>query len=336
MMSVRACILGCSGTRLTESELSFFRDCNPFGFILFSRNFGSRDDVRRLTERLRATVGRSVPVLVDQEGGRVQRGRGEGWSNWQPPLEQCDRLQPDQSVRAMWLRYRIISSELLSVGIDANCVPVADIATDHTHPVLYNRCYGRSAELVSRNARAVADGCLDAGVLPVLKHIPGHGRPHGDSHTELPFTDTEKPVLAESDFLPFRSLRDLPMGMAAHVVFGSIDSKHTASQSRIVIDVIRNEIEFDGLLMTDDISMSALTGTMRQRCRKSLDAGCDLVLHCNGDLAEMVELAEEAGSLEGIAERRAKTALDAKKKTAGVDQRSLELEYERLVGKWMN
>ena len=333
---MRACIFGCAGTRLTKSERAFFQDSDPFGFILFSRNLGGRDDVRRLTESLRSTVGRDAPILVDQEGGRVQRARGAGWRTWLPSLEQCERLQPDQSVRAMWLRYRMISSELLSVGIDTNCVPVADIATNRTHPILYNRCYGRNAEQVSRNARAVADGCLDAGVLPVLKHIPGHGRPHGDSHRELPSTDIKKSTLTETDFVPFRSLRDLPIGMTAHVVFRSLDAAHPATQSKTVIDVIRNEIGFGGLLMTDDISMSALTGPVRERCRKSLDAGCDLVLHCNGNLPEMAELADEAGFLSGQAVRRAERALDAKRMADEVDMRSLEEEYEQLLEKWLN
>lgn len=333
MNGIGACILGCEGTVVKPEERRFFRDADPFGFILFSRNIEEPEAVLRLTDDLRSALGRNAPVLIDQEGGRVQRLRGSHWREWLPPLEQCEMLAPDKAAEAMALRYEIIGSELRALGIDTNCVPTADTATGQTHPVLFNRCYSRDPGQVAALARAVADGCFRGGVLPVVKHIPGHGRPNSDSHLELPETGATREELAETDFRPFRALRDLPIGMTGHVVYSAIDPDSPATQSSKAIGIVRGEIGFDGLLMTDDISMNALSGGTRERVRRSLDAGCDLVLHCNGKMSEMAEAAEEAGMLCGASASRASRALDARPASALDGQRVAEAirEFESII-----
>lgn len=329
-----AYIFGCQGTRLDEEERRFFRDARPFGFILFTRNLGSADEIRRLAGDLRASVGESVPVLIDQEGGRVQRLRGSGWRDWLPPLEQCERLPGDSVERALWLRYALIALELRNVGIDVNCVPCADIAMPQTHRFLFNRCYGREPAAVARRARIVAEACLEMSVLPVLKHMPGHGRCSADSHLELPSTAARKEELLASDFKPFRELRDLPMAMTAHVLFKALDSDYPATQSKAVIRCIRDEIGFDGLLMTDDLSMSALRGgSISERCRLSLAAGCDVILHCNGELAEMQSVASEAQSLEGVAALRAQRVLDVRRDSVEINAELLVEEFESAMAR---
>ena len=333
MNGVGACILGCEGTVVKPEERRFFQDADPFGFILFSRNIEEPQAVRRLADALRSAVGRNAPVLIDQEGGRVQRLRGPHWREWLPPLEQCEMLAPDRAAEAMALRYEIIGSELRALGIDTNCVPTADTATVQTHPVLFNRCYSRDPDRVAALARAVADGCFRGGVLPVVKHIPGHGRPGSDSHLELPETGATKEELSDTDFKPFRALRDLPVGMTGHVVYRAIDPVSPATQSSTAIGIVRGEIGFDGLLMTDDISMNALSGGIRERARRSLDAGCDLVLHCNGKMSEMADAAEEAGTLSGASASRASRALDARPGSAPGGQRVAEAirEFESIM-----
>lgn len=333
MSGIGACILGCEGTAVKPEERRFFQDVNPLGFILFSRNIEEPDAVRRLADDLRSAAGRNALVLIDQEGGRVQRLRGPHWREWPPPLEQCEMLPPDKAAEAMALRYEIIGSELRALGIDTNCVPTADTASGQTHPVLLNRCYSRDPGQVATLARAVADGCFRGGVLPVVKHIPGHGRPSSDSHLELPETGAKKEELAETDFKPFRALRDLPIGMTGHVVYSAIDPDSPATQSSKAIGIVRDEIGFDGLLMTDDISMNALSGGVRERARRSLDAGCDLVLHCNGKMSEMAEAAEEAGTLSGASASRASRALDARPASAPDGPRVVEAirEFESIM-----
>ncbi|MDE0114646.1 MAG: beta-hexosaminidase [Albidovulum sp.] len=296
-MAYGAYLFGCGGPYLELDEAKFFSDSNPFGFILFSRNVESQEQLRRLTGDLRDAVGRDAPILVDQEGGRVQRLPPPLWRDWPSPLEQCEGLAEAAAARAMWIRYRLISSELRDCGINSNCVPMADVATKSTHPVVKDRCYGYHAERVARLARAAAEGTVAGGVLPVLKHIPGHGRPFADSHVELPRTSASLDELDSVDFYTFSTLSDLPLGMTAHVVYKSVDRDHPATQSPSVIKLIRERIGFNGLLMTDDISMSALSGGIEERCVASIGAGCDLVLHCNGNLDEMKAVAEAAGDL---------------------------------------
>ena len=330
MTGIGAFIFGCEGTRLNDEERAFFADCRPLGFILFARNLEDSEAIRRLVDDLRSAVGREAPVLIDQEGGRVQRLRGAPWRDWLPPYDQCALLPGEAGVEALRLRYEIIASELRALGIDVNCVPVADVATAKTHEILFNRCYSRDPMQVALYGRAAADGCLRGGVLPVLKHLPGHGRPSADSHLELPVTNASLEDLQTSDFVPFRELCDVPMGMTGHVVYSSIDPERPATQSKTVIELIRTQIGFDGLLMSDDLSMRALTGAMRERASRSIDAGCDIVLHCNGDMKEMKEVASEVGVCGTSAAERAERAMAAKK-NAATDVRAAVEAFESIM-----
>ncbi len=332
LMAFGAYIFGCKGQYPDREELGFFADADPFGFILFSRNVESPGQIRRLACELREAVGRNAPILIDQEGGRVQRLRPPYWREWPPPLEQCEGLSADAAARAMWIRYRRISDELRDCGINANCVPMADIATEDTHPIIRNRCYAYDAARVSRLAQAAADGTASGSVLPVLKHIPGHGRPSGDSHVELPTTAATLEELESADFRPFSDLADLPLGMTAHVVYESIDRDRPATQSPCVIEIVRERIGFAGLLMTDDISMSALAGSIEERCEASLSAGCDLVLHCNGDLNEMKSVAHSSGALAESAQEKAECAIDAVSSPCqSLDASELDAEFDLIL-----
>jgi beta-N-acetylhexosaminidase len=300
-----AFIFGCEGLALTSLEADFFRDADPWGFILFARNVDSPDQLRRLTHELRAAVGRDAPILIDQEGGRVQRLRAPHWREFLPPLDQVQRAS--DLLRAMWLRGRLLAADLHSVGIDVNCVPGLDVACAQTHPFLMNRCFSDDAGVVAQMGRALVDGMAAGGVAPVMKHLPGHGRGAVDSHKGLPRVSASRTELAV-DFAPFKALNDLSMGMSAHIVMQAIDPDRPATQSPAAIKVIREEIGFDGLLMTDDISMGALAGTVLQRAELALVAGCDMVLHCNGDLAEMQTLAA-LGPMGTAAQARADRAM---------------------------
>ncbi len=324
-----ATIFGCAGTALTASESAFFRQADPWGFILFDRNLETPDQIRALCAELRETVGRDAPILIDQEGGRVQRLRPPLARAWMPPLDQVEAAGR-HAARSMYLRYRIIAAELRALGIDANCAPMADIADEATHPFLKNRCYGNDLASVVQIARAVADGCLDGGVLPVLKHIPGHGRARIDSHYDLPRLDDPADVLTALDFEAFRQLNDLPLAMTAHLVYSAFDDL-PATTSPKMMALIRDEIGFGGLIMTDDISMQALSGGMAERCRDSLAAGCDVVLHCNGQLAEMETVAEVSGQLNGTGEQRAGAALAARRAPEPIDMTALDAELSRLL-----
>lgn len=308
-MSRAACILGCSGQRLTKNEKSLFSELNPVGFILFTRNANDNGEIKYLIEELKEISDLNTIIVTDQEGGRVQRFTGIGWSNWLPALDQCDRVDSKHRLRALWLRYRIIASELNTHGINMNCVPVGDVATEATHPTLRNRCYSQDPEFVSKACQVVVDACLVGGVLPVVKHIPGHGRLSEDSHHKLPKTNVLMKELFDTDFRPFKSLRNCPFGMMSHVLYSSIDSFYPASQSPKIISMVRDEIGFDGLLMTDDLSMLALNGSMNDRTIKCAAAGCDIVLHCNGDFEEMKSVADAVGQLPEADEVRIKQAI---------------------------
>ncbi len=313
-------VFGCMGLDVSVQERAFFRDADPFAFIVFARNVEGPAQLYRLTCDLRAAVGRDAMVLVDQEGGRVQRLRAPHWREWTPPLEAIMAARDMAAAcRIMALRATLIAAELRAVGIDANCAPVADIATDVTHPFLRNRCYGTDAASVSAIARAVADASLAGGVVPVVKHTPGHGRAAGDTHHDLPTVTADAATLMGQDFAPFRALAGLPMAMTAHVVFSAYDDENPATQSPRMIDIIRNDIGFAGLLLTDDLNMQALSGTVADRARRSLDAGCDIALHCNGDMTEMRAVAAAAPVMRGDTGLRAKAALACRKPPITID-----------------
>lgn len=319
-----ATILGCHGPVLLPKEAAFFRQADPWGFIIFARNVETGDQLRRLTSALRDAVGRDAPILVDQEGGRVQRLRAPEWRDWCPPLEET-------GPEAIRLRYRLIAGELRAVGIDVNCAPLADLAGPLTHPFLRNRCFGGDAATVVPAARAAAEGLLAGGVLPVLKHIPGHGRATADSHFDLPRVSAPADELAKSDFAAFHALRDLPMAMTAHIVFEDIDPELPATSSPRMMRLIREEIGFGGLIMTDDLSMKALSGDMASRSRAAIEAGCDIALHCNGDPEEMAAVVEGAGRLTPAAAARADAALGQRHAPDDADITALAREYAALA-----
>lgn len=324
--ALRSVIFGCAGHRLTREEARLFTDAQPWGAILFARNVDNPDQVRALTSDLREAVGWDLPILVDQEGGRVQRLRAPHWREWNDPLR--DARKGLCSTRMLELRGLIIAHELRAVGIDVNCAPLADIARPDTHPFLRSRCYGSNVTTVIDHALAMAGGLRQGGVLPVLKHIPGHGRAQLDSHHALPVVDAPADRLRVTDFEPFRQLAGLPLAMTAHVVYRAFDPDRPATTSPRMIRLIRDELCFGGLLMTDDISMQALEGPVTARAEAALEAGCDLVLHCNGDLAEMHALARVCPLLGGPAQARSSAVLAQRHPMPEpVDLHALEVEY---------
>lgn len=316
-MSQRALIVGCAGLRLHAAEREFLASVRPWGLILFKRNIENHAQIADLTREFRDLVGNSVaPVLIDQEGGRVQRLGPPLWPDFPPAAAFGDvyARDPMRAIEAATLGARLIASELAEIGITIDCLPVADLRLPEGHGIIGDRAYGAEINTVVALARAAADGLIAGGVLPVMKHIPGHGRANADSHEALPVVTASEHELTRSDFEPFRRLKNIPIAMTAHVVYAAIDREHAATVSRkIVQDVIRDEIGFDGLLLTDDISMKALTGGLSERAEMALAAGCDIVLHCNGNLGEMGELAAVCPALTDDAARRAKTALAIRK-----------------------
>lgn len=326
-----AYIFGCEGLSLSADEKRFFQDADPWGFILFARNLDNPAQILTLTNELRATVGRQAVILIDQEGGRVARLRAPNWLEWLPALDQMQKVGPKNAARAMWIRYRLIADELIALGIDTNCAPIADIPVSGVHPIIKNRCFGDDPASVISAARAVADGLLAGGVLPVLKHIPGHGRPIADSHAELPHTDATLEKLRATDFAAFKGLADLPMAMTAHVVYEALDPTQCATLSPKAIAEIRTEIGFGGLLMTDDLSMSALSGSFGARTTAALSAGCDMILHCNGLRDEMQPVATAAGPMNRAAAERADMALSKRQTAAPFDRQALLAELAGLL-----
>lgn len=329
-MAARAVIFGVAGPVLGQDERAFLREADPWGFILFARSIESPAQVARLTASLRAAVGRNAPVLIDQEGGRVARMRAPHWREWAPALEECQRLPGiELRVRAMRLRARLIAAELHAVGIDVNCAPVLDVVQAGTHTVIRNRCYGTDPAEVAAIGRGVAEGLLEGGVLPVMKHMPGQGRAGLDSHKDLPEVTASVDELTALDFAPFRALADLPLAMTAHVVYRAIDPARPATLSPTMVKLIRQSFGFDGLLMTDDLSMKALRGPFGDRVGGALAAGCDVILHCNGDPEEMAAVAAAAPELSGRAIARADRAL-ALRATAEADTEALAAEFASL------
>jgi beta-N-acetylhexosaminidase len=310
MTRLSAAIFGCEGLRLTAEEKVFFSEVSPFGFILFARNIDSGDQIRALCDDLRGAVGWAAPIFIDQEGGRVQRLRAPLVTDWLPPLDDVARYGAN-APHAMRLRAQILGLEQRAFGIDGNCAPMLDVARAETHPFLRNRCYGETVETVVEVGLAVQQGLMDAGVLPVIKHIPGHGLAQLDSHLDLPRISADVEALDRVDFAAFKPFATAPLGMTAHLVFEQIDPQPATISSRM-IDLIRSQIGFQGLLMTDDIGMEALSGTPGERARASLEAGCDVVLHCNGKMPEMCDVAAHLHELQGAARNRADQALAAR------------------------
>jgi len=341
-VTARACILGCASTALTIEERAFFRDARPWGFILFARNVADFDQTRALCEALReAADDEGALIFIDQEGGRVQRLRPPLVAR-RPTAAQFGALyerDPDSALEAVFLNHRLIAEELLSAGVDADCAPCIDIRHREGHGVIGDRAFGETASVVAALGRAAVDGLLAGGVAPVIKHIPGHGRATADSHLELPVVSTPLDVLEATDFEPFRALADAPMAMTAHVTFAAADPDACVTVSHHAIaTVIRGLIGFDGLLMSDDLSMKALGGTLVERARRSIEAGCDVVLHGNGALVgepvrdlmgELKAVVEASPELRGRAAERAADARAVSRRNRPFDTEAAEA---RLAG----
>lgn len=297
----RAIIFGCAGPILEEAEASFFAETNPLGFILFERNCVSPGQVRDLVRSLRATVNRGdAPILIDQEGGRVERLKPPNWRHAPPAgvfaeLARNDLVRAESAVR---INMRLIAAELYDLGVTVNCAPVLDIPLPSSDPIIGDRAFGDNPGMVTALGRAACDGLMAGGIIPVIKHLPGHGRATADSHKSMPVVDSPREVLAAVDFSPFRALSDCPWGMTAHVLYPAFDANQPATLSRTIIhDVIRGDLQFSGVLVSDDLGMNALSGPFADRASAALAAGCDLVLHCSGNMAEMTEVIAGVPSL---------------------------------------
>jgi beta-N-acetylhexosaminidase len=334
-MNTRAFITGVSGAELSAVEREFIRSERPWGFILFKRNIETPAQVTRLVAELRKAVGDpDAPVLIDQEGGRVQRLGPPNWSAYPAGavFGVLYDIDPALGLSAARLSARLMAADLSDLGITVDCLPLADVPAAGADAVIGNRAYGTEPDKVAAIARAVTEGLEQGGVLPVLKHIPGHGRATADTHFKLPEVDTPKGELERTDFAAFRPLSDLPMAMTAHVVFSALDPAHPATTSATIIEqVIRGVIGFQGLLMSDDVSMNALAGSIAERTRAIVNAGCDMVLHCNGELTEMREVAREAPELSGKALERARRALGSRRPPQAFDRPAARAELDALI-----
>ncbi|MCK7611512.1 beta-N-acetylhexosaminidase [Roseibium sediminicola] len=333
----KAFVSGCAGPNLTNDEIMFFRDEQPWGLILFGRNIETPDQVASLTAAFRQAVGRDdAPVLIDQEGGRVQRLKPPHWRRYPAPKLFGDLYDRDRDagLRAAFLGARLIAEDLRKVGITIDCFPCLDVRFPDTVDAIGDRALSSDPEIVAVLGRAMVNGALAGGVLPVIKHIPGHGRAVVDSHLELPRVAAERSSLESVDFRPFKALSDVSLGMTAHIVYAGIDAETAGTQSaRVVGEVIRGDIGFDGCLMSDDISMKALGGDFGDRSRKIISAGCDIVLHCNGDMDEMRAVANVVPELTGKAKDRCDKALSGRRHPdAGFDEQAAWEEFRGLTG----
>ncbi len=333
-MGISAFISGCEGLRLSERERTFFAAARPWGFILFARNIDHPEQVRVLVDEMRHCVGRAnAPVLIDQEGGRVRRLRPPYWPQYPSGRRLGDlyRNHPETGLRAAWLQSRLIAFDLAALGINVDCLPVLDAPVESAHDAIGDRAYSSHPHEVAKIGRAACEGLFAGGVLPVIKHMPGHGRASVDSHHETPVVDVEPGVLGCTDFYPFMQLADMPMAMTAHVVYSGFDADRPATQSSIVIDdIIRGWIGFDGVLFSDDLSMNALGGDIGARTRLAMAAGCDIALHCNGVFAEMEEVAANCPPLKGKPAKRARMALARLTPPDGSDEAALRDEFSAM------
>ncbi|MCL5778546.1 beta-N-acetylhexosaminidase [Limibaculum sp. FT325] len=332
MAAPSASIFGVLGPALTQAERAFLREADPWGFILFARNIESPAQVAALVAGLREAVGRNAPVLIDQEGGRVARLRPPHWRGWRPVAHLFDGRAEAEAREALRLRYRIIAAELAALGIDVNCMPLLDLPVPGSHDVIGARALGTEPAPVAARARVVCEALREGGVLPVVKHLPGHGRATVDSHEGLPRVATDLATLDATDFEAFRPLAGEVLGMTAHIVYEAVDPDACATLSPACIRLIRERIGFEGCLMTDDLSMHALAGPMGARAGAALAAGCDLILHCNGEMAEMEAIAAATPGLAGAALARADRALAARRAPGSFDADDAHARYLALTG----
>jgi beta-N-acetylhexosaminidase len=336
-MTISAFISGCAAASLSSAETTFFTKSNPWGLILFKRNCESPEQIKTLTAQFRGAVGRKdAPVFIDQEGGRVQRlGPPSNFWKQYPAAQAYGKLYERCATLALRTTRnvgRLMAEDMFDIGITASCLPVLDVPQPGSHDVIGSRAYSMRIEQVMTLARMHTVGLMEGGVLPVMKHIPGHGRSMVDSHHDLPIVTATRGELEQVDFPPFVSFADCPMAMTAHVIYEALDADNPATLSRKVIrDVIRKLMNFQGLLMTDDLSMKALGGSLAEKSKRALDAGCDMLLHCNGVLSEMEEVAASAGALSGKALRRAKTALKARRKPLPYDKKAALKDLEAIL-----
>ncbi|MCF3642132.1 beta-N-acetylhexosaminidase [Rhizobium sp. TRM95111] len=336
MSESKSFISGCKGLALTADEKAFFRDERPWGFILFGRNIADPSQVADLTAEMRETIGGGgdIPVLIDQEGGRVQRIKPPHVQQYPnaAALGAIYRQDEARGLRAAWLMSRLHAFDLARLGINVDCLPVLDVAVPGVHDVIGNRAYGREPEIVAAMGRAAADGLKAGGLLPVMKHMPGHGRTMVDSHHDLPVAHASRAELEAADFVPFMRMKDELMAMSAHIVFTDIDPANPATTSAKVVDeIIRGHIGFDGLLMSDDVSMNALKGDIAMRTRAIVAAGLDMVLHCHGIMEEMIAVAENVGPLSGEGRRRAEAARAGLPAADGADEAALREEFNAMI-----
>ncbi|MFC4346932.1 beta-N-acetylhexosaminidase [Kordiimonas lipolytica] len=331
-------IFGCAGPSLTEEERAFFAKVKPAGFIIFKRNVEDPDQLSALIKDLKQTVGRhKVPILVDQEGGRVQRLSEPYWRKYPPMTVFGDMAQKDPTLAASALRLntRLIADDLRRVGINVDCLPVLDVRQGDADPIIGDRAFSNDPGLVAAMGRIVVDALMEGGVLPVIKHLPGHGRARADSHLELPVVDASVAEMDDTDFVPFKAIADAPFGMTAHIKYTDIDPKQCATLSRVVIGrIIRMKMGFTGLLMSDDLSMKALEGTFEDRTRGAFAAGCDLVLHCNGDMDEMRSIASACHVASGKLEKRLATLISDADRASRPDREDLRRRYDALMEKF--
>lgn len=334
MNESKALVLGCSGLSLTPDEKAFYREHRPWGFILFGRNIGDVAQISDLIASMRDCVGWEAPVLIDQEGGRVQRIK--------PPILQAYpsaqmlgdiyRQDREKGLRAAWLMSRLHAFDLKRLGFTMDCLPVLDVPVEGASNVIGSRAYGYDPLTVTEMGRAAAQGLMAGGMLSCMKHMPGHGRGMADSHHELPVVTASLEELEARDFVPFRALRNEPCAMSAHIVFSAVDPNAPATISKKVIrEVIRGRIGFDGLLISDDSSMNALKGTLGERAANIIAGGCDIVLHCNGVMEEMIQVVASVGALEGRSSERASAALSSIAEPDSLDEDALRAEFNALL-----
>jgi beta-N-acetylhexosaminidase len=311
-VTARAVIFGLAGPALSDWERGFFAQVDPLGFILFARNCQSPDQLRALVAELRLVVDRpDAPILIDQEGGRVARLRPPHWRAVAPAgrFGTLAEQNLETALGAVRLNARLIAAELAELGVSVDCAPVLDLQLRGAHEIVGDRSFGEDPARVAALGRAFCEGLIAGGILPVIKHIPGHGRALADSHHELPRVSAERDSLSASDFAPFRALSDMPWAMTGHIVYEAVDARRPATTSpEVISEVIRGEIGFEGVLVSDDLSMSALEGELGARAEAALAAGCDLVLHCNGEAAEMIEVARVVPELDPAALARLERA----------------------------
>jgi len=338
-VTVQAAFYGLEGTQVSQSERAFFKEANPAGFILFARNCISPQQVKTLCEDLRelCTV-EPAPILIDQEGGRVARLRPPQWLD-HPPANVLGALyekDPDAALTAAHVQAALIGAELASLGITVDCLPVLDVAFPETHDVIGDRAYSSDPHSVAALGKAAMEGLISSGIVPVVKHIPGHGRATADSHLDLPVVNAPQSALSAADFIPFRAAASAPMAMTAHILYTALDAERCATLSPTIIeDIIRRAIGFDGLLMSDDLSMRALGGSFSERASSVLKAGCDVVLHCNGDMSEMVDVAKGVTALTPAAAQRLERAMAIAAKPPAPDVSALAERRDQLLeGIW--